>query len=492
MKEITAETFFEQINKESTFDGYTFNLNNLNFSINDTNLKNETLYFLNCTINCSQLSFENINNANLLLSFENCKINCDLNIFNCKIKTLSFIDIIELKSLDIDSGIGNNCEFEIFQFFNRSPKKLKSDIYISNSIFKNGNLRIEKIIHIQGSFIFRDNTILKREFETYHHSTFDDSSFSFATFSNNRFENSVSFKNAFFFNNNIFDRHKNETETNPNVSFFIYNNFNNVSFTNCNFIQFSQFLSCTFNGITDFNNSKNDKNGVLLFSECNFNGITYFNNCNLNVLTFTKCSFDKITSFNQSSMNKLFFIQVKFDKMASFDYIKIKILLDHSFLKSDQVDIWKITLRTIKQELQKTENRIDFNRFKNHEMATYYKELSWKHHSVDKSILWATKWSTDFGNSWARGLIFTLLSGLIFFSLFYTLENYKYSFNLTNWQDFGKGYIRFFLITDFYNPLEKDKTYIETFWSWIPFIFGKIFIAFGIYEMIQAFRKFKA
>ncbi|MGH2664614.1 hypothetical protein [Flavobacterium sp.] len=191
-------------------------------------------------------------------------------------------------------------------------------------------------------------------------------------------------------------------------------------------------------------------------------------------------------------MNKLFFIQVKFDKMASFDYIKIKILLDHSFLKSDQVDIWKITLRTIKQELQKTENRIDFNRFKNHEMATYYKELSWKHHSVDKSILWATKWSTDFGNSWARGLIFTLLSGLIFFSLFYTLENYKYSFNLTNWQDFGKGYIRFFLITDFYNPLEKDKTYIETFWSWIPFIFGKIFIAFGIYEMIQAFRKFKA
>ncbi|MGA9639334.1 hypothetical protein, partial [Flavobacterium sp.] len=51
---------------------------------------------------------------------------------------------------------------------------------------------------------------------------------------------------------------------------------------------------------------------------------------------------------------------------------------------------------------------------------------------------------------------------------------------------------RFFLITDFYSPFEAGRNYLTNIGSWIPFIFGKIFIAFGIYEMIQSFRKFKA
>jgi len=44
----------------------------------------------------------------------------------------------------------------------------------------------------------------------------------------------------------------------------------------------------------------------------------------------------------------------------------------------------------------------------------------------------------------------------------------------------------------FFNPLVNDKVYLTNPLSWLIFIFGKIVIAFGIYEMIQSFRKFKA
>ncbi|WP_300977116.1 hypothetical protein [Flavobacterium sp.] len=114
---------------------------------------------------------------------------------------------------------------------------------------------------------------------------------------------------------------------------------------------------------------------------------------------------------------------------------------------------------------------------------------------MDKSILFATKISTDFGSNWFKGLRFTLISGFIAFTLFFILENFKLNIDLNNWQDFIYGYFRFFLITDFKNEYYQDGESVLKFnsiFSLFPFIIGKIVIAFGIYEMIQSFRKFKA
>jgi len=58
--------------------------------------------------------------------------------------------------------------------------------------------------------------------------------------------------------------------------------------------------------------------------------------------------------------------------------------------------------------------------------------------------------------------------------------------------NFMKGAFRFFLVTDFSSPFRAKGEFFENWGIWIPLILGKIFIAFGIYEMIQAFRKFKA
>lgn len=123
--------------------------------------------------------------------------------------------------------------------------------------------------------------------------------------------------------------------------------------------------------------------------------------------------------------------------------------------------------------------------------------MDWKWNSgfIDKSTLFLTKISTDFGNSWRRALGFTLISGFSIYLLLYIFENIDYQIdilNLDNWARLFSGFFRFLLVTDFYNPLETDRVYLINPFSWLIFIFGKIVIAFGIYEMIQSFRKFKA
>ncbi|NHN26690.1 hypothetical protein FIA58_013475 [Flavobacterium jejuense] len=486
------QNFLELINSGKSIIGYTFDFFKEENIIDESLITTNLIHFKDCIFNKNELVFQGLNNKNLSISFQHCEFNCEINFYNCKIKNLMFFDIKKITKIDIRT-LGNDfCEFDTFSFINGFSEnpiyKLNGDISIRKCIFK--NLRIEKIKQINGSFSFIYNITDKAISDDYIEWKFNDCQLSFANFTNNRFDKKVSFRNVFFYNN-VLINNKNEIEPNKGHPLFLNNYFENVSFTNSQFIKLSEFISCHFNSRADFSNLKNHEDGILLFSDCDFNGVTYFNDCVLNILNFSQCSFKKTTSFNNSKLNKLFFIQVKFDNVAYFDYTQINSLLNNSYLQSNQIRYWKITIRTIKQELQKTENRIDYNRFKSYEMATYFKELSWKNNFMDKSILYMTKLSTDFGNSWTKALIFTLLIALFFFSIFFISENYNNSFDIGNWQDFAKGYIRFFLITDFYSPLEEGRTYIKSFWSWIPFIFGKIFIAFGIYEMIQSFRKFK-
>lgn len=493
MKADKKQNFYELINSGKPIIGYTFDFFSEENFIDQSLLTSKQIYFIDCVFNQNELIFQNLNDKDLSISFEHCEFNCEISFYDCKIQKLMFFDIKKITKLNVRSFGDNFCEFDLFSFINGFTSnpiyELNGDIYIWKCVFK--NLRIEKIKHIKGNFWFANNITNKNSIDNEFEWKFDDCHLSYAHFANNKFDKKTSFRNVIFYND-ILINNKNEIESNKNYSIFKNNHFENVIFSNSRFIKFSQFTSCNFNSKADFSSLKNYEDGILFFSDCDFNGVTYFNDCILNVLNFSQCSFKKTTLFNNSRLNKLFFLQVKFDNTAYFDYININSLFNNSYLKSKQIRYWKITIRTIKQELQKAENRIDYNRFKSYEMATYYKELNWKNNFMDKSILYMTKLSTDFGNSWTKSLIFTLLFALFFFSIFFISENYNNSFDIENWQNFAKGYIRFFLITDFYNPLEEGRTYIESFWSWIPFILGKIFIAFGIYEMIQSFRKFKA
>jgi hypothetical protein len=193
-----------------------------------------------------------------------------------------------------------------------------------------------------------------------------------------------------------------------------------------------------------------------------------------------------------------------FEKQVYFDDIQIK-------------QIYKCntrTIRTIKLQLQKAENKIDYNRFRVYEFNAYRDDIKRKLKEFEKDnnhlnhrarepiqlrrdgfILWLSDIVSEYGTDWKRALKFTLYSGILLYSLFFICENYKYKIDLLNWNNitrFTSGLFRFFLVTDFFNPLDSHRTYLTNPLSWLIFIFGKIVIAFGIYEMIQSFRKFKA
>ena len=341
----------------------------------------------------------------------------------------------------------NNSNFGVLEFFNNNDPDDKN---AKKNIFKTGSLSIQ----------------------------------------NSTFESLFWMKNVEFMENTLITL----SSVTFNGNFFIdFIDADKLSFYNCNFIKElryscnynkSEFRKCTFFDLTSFEGLANLTTSFLWFDNCHFEKLANFNYYRLHKLRLEDSSFSDNVFFQQTYFDQAFFVRTIFEKKAWFDDIQIK--------EIDNCD--RITIRTIKQELQKAENRIDFNKYRNYELAAHYKELNFKKDFKDKTILWATKWSSNFGN-WVWAFWFTLIIALIFFTPYFILENFSKSINLNNWEDFIYGYFRFFLITDFKNEYYQAGESIlkfNCFFSLILFILGKVLIAFGIYEMIQSFRKFKA
>ncbi|WP_163409912.1 hypothetical protein [Flavobacterium ajazii] len=372
----------------------------------------------------------------------------------------------------------------MFEFSNEINSKieLNTDFQITNTEIKE-IFSFENINHIGGIFKFIKNIFGDKTKKTGHFD-FTYSTLSNLFFSGNCFNEQITFKNnSFNFNLKSYKGYKN--------NYFYNNTFVKASFSSSNFIGKFEFKQCDFLSTIWFENCKNGTNSYVKFNACEFKGFSLFNNSSIDLLEIERCTFGKSSSFTDAEFNTLKLFEVKFGGGAYFDEMKINKVLDKSYLKDkSKILEWKRTLRAIKQELQKTENKIDFNTYRNYELAAHYKELSLFKNFKDTSILWATKWSSNFGN-WVWSLGFTLFSGLFWYSILYRIEN-PGNYDPEKINAFFVGLFRFFLVTDFFNPLETDRVYLTNPLSWLIFIFGKIVIAFGIYEMIQSFRKFKA
>ena len=443
---IDVEEFYALIEKQNTIDNKIINFSTIDLRYSENITFHNCNFIGNLTIFDSETP-ESMNETKFT-TFENCNFNncslvkCNVNLII--IKNSIFINNFSIKNsiffgIRIEDNIDINCQFRI------TSSIFKSSFWFSNNIFKD-----------KGKMSFFENTFTEQVF-----------------FIENTLRNLIFVKNTF-----------------SSLTVFSSNNFNNFStFDNCNFehfdflnskIQSVKFRNCNFLSLANFNDLERIEISKLNFINCEFNRLTSFNYSKIDVLELDKCTFEKKASFDPITVNSLKINQVTFLQGAYFDDIQIK--------KINDCD--RKTIRTIKQELQKAENRIDFNRFRNYELIAHYKELSFKNNFKDKFILGATKLSSNFG-SWIWAFWFTILSGLFWYSILYRIEN-SGVFNSEKVNEFFVGAFRFFLVTDFFNPLENDRTYLENGWSWLIFILGKIFIAFGIYEMIQSFRKFKA
>lgn len=414
------------------------------------------LIFVNCIFN-ETLEIDSINDPKLAISFNKCIFKKTNNISFCTLKSLIFFKVNEHLKLEIFES-----EFESLSIDSNGP--IIASIGIDNTIVTQF-ISCRRLNINEGNFAINLNNNFPEKLKNLR-CNFRDSKFDTVNFSGN-----FGFKADF-------GNFEARSSTFDNCI------FNKSNFGEANFGTSSLFLGCTFHSDMSFRNSINESE--LQFFNCTFENFCYFDGSKFKNLEITQTTFEKKSSFDRLELDTILLNQSTFSQGAFFDEIKI-LSLNRCNRKS---------IRAIKQELQKAENKIDYNRFRAYELHAYYRELNWqwKDGFKDKLILGATILFTGFENSWRRALCITLLFAAAFYSLFFISENYMFSIDFSQWQEFLSGYFRFLIVTDFYNPLSEGRTYIDNTNTigWFIFILGKIVIAVGIYEMIQAFRKFKA
>ncbi|MFV8345672.1 hypothetical protein [Flavobacterium sp. ZB4P13] len=467
MKTINGEEFLEILysNKgDISISDYTIDYNKLSIDFEKVKTKNP-IFFQNLTFTGKHLNFYNqTEKFKTIIQIEDCTFNTSINIqgqfddisfrsntFNCN------------KFQIINSKIG------VLEFIDNDDMTSENK---KNNIFNKGNFKIH---NCDFSSIFWLKNVQFME-----NTTFDISSVKFLS-----------------------------------GCFFDFTSLNKIMFYSCDFLKefrydcnynSSQFRECNFSGPTTFLGLFNVNLGtsILWLDDCTFSKLANFNRYFVHKLLIEDTTFRDNVSLQKTYLNIITIVRTVFEKKVWFENIQIN--------QIDNCDIE--TIRTIKQELQKAENKIDFSRFRVYEFNAYRKDIRKKliefkkdknhfHHRKrepiqlkrDLFILDVSDIISEYGTDWKRAMKFTLMTGFTAFSLFFILENIKLNADLNNWQDFLYGYFRFFLITDFKNEYYETGESIlkfNCFLSLIPFILGKILVAFGIYEMIQSFRKFKA
>lgn len=158
----------------------------------------------------------------------------------------------------------------------------------------------------------------------------------------------------------------------------------------------------------------------------------------------------------------------------------------------------------LKDEALKNNNSIKAMRYREKEMSSYSKELNsqrtWNNiwtWLTDESILFLNTISNKNGLSWLRGITFTLVCAIIFFWIinFFGIESNQPHFFVLDLKTFHfegvgeiwKRFLNMFYLTNFKDKFEGVKLNAlgET-----VFFLSKIFISYGIYQTIVAFRKF--
>lgn len=315
------------------------------------------------------------------------------------------------------------------------------------------------------------------------HISFHNTKFTHCNFKDSVLHNAI-FNNARFINHATFDRATLNYSSMPATG-----NFFNVVFE----------ADAYFN-VTDFTQG-------AMFNGAAFKGLAIFIGCNPVhfdcVADFSGCSFEKRAFFDDSRFKTLLLNHVGFKEITSFNALKTHSLTlnkttfpqSADFLDADILSGSRETFRAIKNEFLKHNNAVESQLYLAKEMRVYEKNITLRSHTKEKIVLWFNKISNDFGTNWLRATLFTFTCGIIFYSLYLlTLANIPVTFGWNGWPNFwqalnifGSYFVKFFIVT---HSLEFMAFAEPNFFSYLVDFFGRIFIGYGIFQTIQAFRKY--
>ncbi len=151
------------------------------------------------------------------------------------------------------------------------------------------------------------------------------------------------------------------------------------------------------------------------------------------------------------------------------------------------------------QAFSRNENIRAFEYRKN-ELISYTKELKIsKVKMQERIVLFLNRISNNHGINWGRGLLFTLASWLLFYSLFALAENnFLYLTHLDCKfflfeRNFWSDALTYLWIPDGLNDLsdglKMEHSILNFIFMMVFFILGKVSIAYGVFQTISAFRR---
>lgn len=302
---------------------------------------------------------------------------------------------------------------------------------------------------------------------------------------------------------------------------FFWNYFaGQVDFSNSEFTKVADFSNCCFEKDVKFHDSFFESDAF--FNESEFIGkvngwkITLKQN-----ITFKWTDFREKVNFSQLDAVNGFveFHGSNFEQNAYFYDSKIKSLdlkksvIDKGlfFLGAEIVERERETCRIIKNEFQKQNNRIEGLNYHSLEMIEYEKELfgirkpfrfaiirflrDFIHifkgpNKSDKFTLFINRISNGYNVRPFRGIGFTFIITLLSYLAFIYMVKYEndlvFDYSIKNIGLNIKQLLQMLNVTNWkYYPFDCDYNY-----AYIILFIGRIIIGYGIYQTVQAFRKF--
>lgn len=302
--------------------------------------------------------------------------------------------------------------------------------------------------------------------------------------------------------------------------------FNDINLSETFFVNKIRFHQCKFNGTSKFENTKFE-NLVDYWGSEFINPIQFYKTDFLKTTVFSACIFHENALFTYALFNgKTFFRGTRFKKgmdlslsinSGEFNFFNLFIGNFKSIIHNSEEDYMdllkrneiptinkKETYRLLKQYFEKNGDDLEYIKYLKLEKSPIIDILEYEVrisnskltlNSINKIFeilsIRLNEISNNHRDSYVRGILFTLVVGFIFFTLtVITLPNYKFELLPTNWymDDFGKYFFAFMNPTHNNNLFEKlCPTGYTFFWQTL----GRIFIGYGIYQTVQAFRKLK-
>ncbi len=454
MEKINQNDFYKYLEEESIIEDKEIDLKYVD-------LKNiEVAHFQNCNFTSSQINFDNSDrepkSASMIkktnISFHNCSFN-DLLIMGINnLGRVNFFNTEKVKSIKISS-----CSIDSLVFQNNIAIDYKIEIFYCHLLecfdFSKNDFTNKGFFNLLGNTFYKSSTILNN-------------TFNILEFKKLYFKDSLAFKNEFIENSSSLVLDSEFEEVTFNKS-----NFSNLIFNKCVFLNTVWFAKC-----------RNLNKSELRFIACKFEKYSLFDNSKFNKIGILHSKFLEKASFENFETNYFEIHQVTFAEAAYFD--------DLNKNNNKAIENWdRKTLRAIKRELVNTHNQIDYLRFKAYELNAYDKEKG--KNCKDQIVLFFNKHSNYFGLDWTKGVCFILSTSLLFYLLY--LITYaivmKHTIYFPNTvEDFFVTYLKFLNPFSFLkSPIDDAEKY---FFPYLSFTLGKIFISYGIYQTIQAFRKF--